>query len=332
MSYFSIIIPVYKCEKYISRCINSVIEQSFKDFELILVIDDIFDNSYKICNDYKKLDSRIKVLFQKHSGVSATRNTGLKNSTGKYIIFLDSDDIFFNNYTLEKIYNKSLSTNYDMYIYGYIDSNGKKHDNYSLFLNEKNGNVMLDHSLQLNHSIPCTIWRCIFKSSSISQLYFNEQYEYGEDVDFIFRVTKQLHTFQFVNEYIIVYTTSNTESITHNLTIDKIQNCINMLKYHYNYYKELSHKQNHVKILEYIANRYCNMLVRAFLVDKSNNQNIANSLIDKEIIKNSAGIIYMGTKIIWKLLGYKIGSKFIGNIFFVYKNFSFRKITHNKYY
>ena len=98
MPVFSVIIPVYKVEKYISRCIESVLKQSFSDFELLLVNDGSPDKSGIICDEYAKKDQRIKVFHKENGGVSSARNIGIKNACGKYIVFIDSDDEVERNY------------------------------------------------------------------------------------------------------------------------------------------------------------------------------------------------------------------------------------------
>ena len=88
----SIIVPVYQAKEYLEKCINSILEQSFVDFELILVDDGSDDGSERICNDYAKKDERVKIIRQENQGVSSARNTGLDYATGKYIAFVDADD------------------------------------------------------------------------------------------------------------------------------------------------------------------------------------------------------------------------------------------------
>ena len=88
----SVIIPVYKVEKYINRCIDSVINQTYKNLEIILVDDGSPDNCPKICDDYAKKDERIKVIHKENGGLSDARNKGIQQATGKYIGFVDSDD------------------------------------------------------------------------------------------------------------------------------------------------------------------------------------------------------------------------------------------------
>jgi len=92
MPKISIIVPVYNVEKYIHRCIDSILHQTFKDFELILVDDGSLDNSGKICDEYAKEDDRIKVIHKENGGLSDARNVGLDIAQGEYIAFVDSDD------------------------------------------------------------------------------------------------------------------------------------------------------------------------------------------------------------------------------------------------
>lgn len=98
---YSIIVPVYNCQDYISRCIESVLNQNTKDIELILINDGSTDNTKSIINEYKKESELIKVINKKNAGVSAARNDGLKEATGKYILFLDADDYLDENYIKE---------------------------------------------------------------------------------------------------------------------------------------------------------------------------------------------------------------------------------------
>ena len=88
----SVIIPVYNVEKYLHRCLDSVIEQTYKNLEVILIDDGSTDHSGEICDDYAAKDVRIHVIHQENQGVSAARNKGLDNVKGEYITFVDSDD------------------------------------------------------------------------------------------------------------------------------------------------------------------------------------------------------------------------------------------------
>lgn len=92
MTKISVIVPVYKVEKYIGECINSILAQTFKDFELILVDDGSPDKSGEICDSYAKKDNRIKIFHKKNGGVSSARNFGIDKAVGEWLCFIDSDD------------------------------------------------------------------------------------------------------------------------------------------------------------------------------------------------------------------------------------------------
>ena len=89
---FSIIVPVYNVEQYLENCINSVLNQSYRNFQLILVDDGSKDSSGEICDRFAQKDSRVKVIHKPNAGVSAARNTGIDIATGQFICFIDSDD------------------------------------------------------------------------------------------------------------------------------------------------------------------------------------------------------------------------------------------------
>ena len=94
----SVIVPVYNVEQYLPRCIDSILDQTFTDFELLLIDDGSKDKSGEICDNYAKKDSRIRVFHKENGGVSSARNLGLYNAKGKYIAFIDADDWVENEY------------------------------------------------------------------------------------------------------------------------------------------------------------------------------------------------------------------------------------------
>ncbi len=116
MCKISVIIPFYNSEKYIKICIESIINQSLKDIEIICINDGSTDNSLEIIEQLSLTDSRIKIYSQENKGVSAARNLGLSLSKGKYIYFIDSDD-YIKQDTLEKSYNLAEETNSDIIIF-----------------------------------------------------------------------------------------------------------------------------------------------------------------------------------------------------------------------
>ena len=111
----SIIVPVYNVESYLERCINSILNQTFKNFELILVDDGSTDKSGEICDSFAGYDKRIRVIHKKNGGLSSARNVGLDVSIGKYIGFVDSDD-WIDEFMYEKLYRNMIKTKSDIVI------------------------------------------------------------------------------------------------------------------------------------------------------------------------------------------------------------------------
>ena len=124
----SVIIPVYNIEKLLSKCIESVISQTYSNIEIILIDDGSTDSSGNICDEYLSKDSRIKVFHKKNGGLSSARNYGIKESTGNYLFFLDSDD-FVDSNIIKKLYKNLIDTNSNISISNRINyyDNGKKY-------------------------------------------------------------------------------------------------------------------------------------------------------------------------------------------------------------
>ena len=103
----TLIVPVYNVEKYLNRCIDSILNQTLEDFELILVDDGSKDNSGNICDEYMRKDRRVKVIHKENGGLSDARNSGIEISTGEYLSFIDSDDWVEKEF-LETLYNNAI--------------------------------------------------------------------------------------------------------------------------------------------------------------------------------------------------------------------------------
>lgn len=122
----SVVLPIYNVEKYLNRCIESVINQTYVNLEIILIDDGSPDNCPTMCDEWAEKDGRIKVVHKKNAGLGMARNTGIKNATGKFIFFVDSDDYIELN-AIEKCVNAALNNNAENVIYGFnkINKYGK---------------------------------------------------------------------------------------------------------------------------------------------------------------------------------------------------------------
>ena len=129
MAEVSIIVPVYQVEKYIRQCVDSILAQTFTDFELILVDDGSKDKSGQICDEYARMDTRVKVIHKENGGLSDARNTGMDQASGKYFMFVDSDD-YLAPTMIECLYKSILNENADIVAcnYLYFFENDRKKD------------------------------------------------------------------------------------------------------------------------------------------------------------------------------------------------------------
>lgn len=185
MPIISVIVPVYNVEKYLDRCVQSILAQSFQEFELILVNDGSTDSSLEICQKYKEKDHRIILISQENKGLSAARNTGLRNIHGDYICFIDSDDFIEKDY-LKLLYSnlKENDSDISMCEYFLTDEAGKQ---YSIVkLNEPEGISKLSgkgtfyYFYKDNYEPNVVAWNKLYKSSIFKNLRYKEGY-YFED-------------------------------------------------------------------------------------------------------------------------------------------------------
>ena len=179
----SIVVPVYNVEKYLQRCIDSILAQTFPDFELILVDDGSTDNSGKICDEYAKKDQRIVVVHQENRGQSLSRNLGISLAKGDYITFIDSDDFILPHF-LEYLYKECTNAGADMSICGfsrYLD----KDDISSViermdYKSESYEKTKMEEYL-VSSKITNTVWGKLYKKSIVCDFKFPNR-KYCEDV------------------------------------------------------------------------------------------------------------------------------------------------------
>ena len=196
MAEVSIIIPVYKVEKYLSRCLDSVLNQTFTDFEVILVDDCSPDKSGEICDEYAKKDSRIKVIHrEKNGGLSVARNSGLAVACGEFISFIDSDDHVTSDY-LEKLLRMAKENGADIVHCGYYeDVNGNIKTSTAATDGDKGvvtskqafGYLYGDYE---SNVLNFMVWNKLFTRSSIDNLLFAEGLK-SEDCIFVSQAIMQ---------------------------------------------------------------------------------------------------------------------------------------------
>lgn len=205
----SVIVPVYNAEKYIHRCIISILKQTFQNIEVIVVDDGSVDNSIFIIDELIEKDSRIRLIKQENKGVSAARNEGIKNAKGKYVTFVDADDYLTPN-TYECIITSMRQRNISNAIYAYamVDNISKlivslPWDNNTVLDNERIKKELIPLMIsgdKENDMINGAVWRTIFDRNIIIQNQFDENIHIQEDLCYCLLTYPQMESLLVINE------------------------------------------------------------------------------------------------------------------------------------
>ena len=248
----SVIVPVYKAEKYLHRCVDSILAQSFTDFELILVNDGSPDNSGAICDEYAQKDNRVHVFHKKNGGVALARNLGLDNAKGKWITFIDADD-----YIEDGFLNFPDSTQEDLLIQNYKVLGDEGYDK-GEFTESTIPTVQIQNFINTNieKQFLKTPWAKFFKRDIIqkNEIRFPNGVKIGEDTLFVLDYlyyTKSIHflasanyLYYFDKDFINRYRLSVEKAIEiHHLLIERYKklnaHSIQFLHYAFIYYYNL---------------------------------------------------------------------------------------------
>lgn len=203
----SIIIPNYNSEKYLKQCIDSVLLQTYKDFELLLINDGSTDSSGQICNQYSEKDDRIRVFHKQNGGVSAARNLGLQNAKGEYICFIDSDDYVSENYLSDFVDIVSQNENVDFVIQGFVilkDGSEFKRDLGDEVLEASNFDELFNIKKIQNFGYPFSK----FYNKQIivaNEIMFPTEYTIAEDLSFLLIYLSKIKTIKFQKAYNYYY-------------------------------------------------------------------------------------------------------------------------------
>ena len=204
MSHVSIIIPVFNTEKYLNDCVESILNQSFSDFELLLVDDGSSDGSGAICDAYAGKDSRISVFHTENKGVSCARNLGLEHAQGSYIMFVDSDDELPDG-ALARLASKTA----DFSVGGALRIVKGREQKYKYQADRYYQKEEIERFL--DDALPVTVlmdgpWGKLYKTEIIRQngLKFNEKLPYGEDKVFVYTFLLHAGTFRIVKDIVYI--------------------------------------------------------------------------------------------------------------------------------
>ena len=194
MAEISVIVPVYNVQKYLRKCLNSLVKQTFKDIEIIAINDGSKDDSEDILKEYAEKYDNFSYYNKENGGLSDARNFGLKHAKGRYVAFVDSDD-YVDSTIYEKMYNKALEKDYD-----YVEC-----DFYWVYPNK----TRIDKGIRYKNKKEMLIygrvvaWNKLIKRSVITELF--PKGLYFEDIEFFYKLIPNINSFAFVEEPLVYY-------------------------------------------------------------------------------------------------------------------------------
>lgn len=288
----SVIIPIYNVEKYLTECLDSVLNQTFKDFEIICVNDGSTDGSSDIINDYSQKYENITVINKENEGSGLARNTGLKHANGNYVFFMDSDDYLAEN-ALEKLYENITSNKSDMVFFKKAIADDKGNINFKkpgfplekIIKDKDFTNYTFTYKEIKKHVLNSSFapWHKLHDKSFLDEhediVFFKGAYE---DVLFHIKTMLMAEKISYVNEFLYYYR-DNSESVTHAShgflifdVIDSVEDYLKTTK-HFDEFKEEFNLFKVTQILNYI------------LISQSNEyfQKAKNEFEEVEIDENS---------------------------------------------
>lgn len=208
----SVVVPVYNVELYLRQCLDSIINQSYSNLEIILVDDGSEDQSLKICEDFASKDSRIKVIHQKNAGVSVARNKGIEAATGEYITFLDSDDWIEKEMYKEMMRINIQHKDVDIVMCDFL--NVKNNNTEKITVDIRNGFYSRQDIIKelyptllvtedLGRLPIVSVWNCLFKKELFlnNKIAFDVDLRYAEDYLFMAAIMLHTNSFYYLKDY-----------------------------------------------------------------------------------------------------------------------------------
>ena len=334
----SVIVPVYNVEKYLKKSIDSIINQTYKNLEIILVDDGSIDDSGKICDEYEKKDARIKVIHQENQGLSKARNNGIEQATGEYIGFVDSDD-YIEKKMYEILYEYIIKYDADISICKY-----EKIEEYNnkVYQNRKENNEVIVMSktegirelLEEHGKITNYAWNKLYRKKLFENVRYPEKRKF-EDIGTTYLLLEKSRKVVFSN-YIGYEYLQREGSITREAKIEDIKDEMYFVKERYDYLiskfenlkKELLMNRAYYSLIYHV--NYAKLGEKKIYNDSDiiEEYNIYKKYIKKYTIKDIIKINKMSYKFFALLLGYT-NRNFFYNICYILnkikKNIKIRK-------
>ena len=307
---FSIIIPIFNVEDYLEECVNSILSQSYKNYEIILVDDGSPDNCPKICDEYKQNYDNIEVIHKKNGGLSDARNVGLQHAKGKYIIFIDSDDFVCDNNYLNDIANLVLKKEYDVILYGkkkYYDKT-KKYSEIKL-RKINNSDNLIEDAIKYNY-YKAAAWDKVIRYEILkkNKILFPLG-QIGEDIEWCARLLKNVDykKIGFINKNYYVYR-QRENSICKKLTEEQLASIFKTLQNEK--MKDNSYKASIVN--SYLAYEFVVRIGRIYSIEADKNALFNLATQNEDILKYDLNNKVKIVNILIRIIGLKNTAKMLG--------------------
>lgn len=294
---FSFIIPVYNSEHVIDKCIESVLTQTYRDFEIIIVDDGSTDESLDVCRKFSGLDSRIHVYTQKNSGPGIARNYGISKSRGDFILFLDSDDWWNENSSLAEIASTVNETNCDVVVFNVLETVNDgatltKLPYFSFFSDIPEtyltGRDFLQTVLSKKYDYAWLPVIYAFRREKIvkNAITFPAR-RLGEDTATIFRILLKSNAVHIINKYFYVYRKGNAKSLSSSESLEKLEGIVDITQ------KCICYVNSQNDIPEELKSLLCNNFAAAFFTAMIRANSLPKDDLKKMVcfLKNNEGIM-----------------------------------------
>lgn len=284
----SVIVPVYNVEKYLNRCVSSIIEQSYKNLEIILVDDGSSDSSPDICDHFKLVDNRIIVIHKENGGLSSARNCGMEYANGVVLAFIDSDDFIHKDFFKVMMDARSLTkadiVSTDIYKFSNESDIKVSTTNTDDYLVLENIKILQEYFAPEKESQYIYHGLCmkIYNKELFDNLYF-ENGRLHEDLFITYKLLDNARRFCFVKLPYYFYCQSNTESICNNFSRKNYFDTLTALNNTEEYFKDNVNIRSH--LTNYLVSMYLDLICRGQeILDKEIDQSI--HLLRKKIRKS----------------------------------------------
>ena len=317
---FSIIIPVYNSKKYLKECIDSILEQTYKNYEIILVDDGSTDGSEKICDEYTKTDKRIICVHKKNAGTSAARNTGIKKASGKYVTFVDNDDYWNNSNALCDINNYLTQSKADVLMYDtntYWENIDKLVEPNRVLKRDMVVNRTKEEALYEIIKSGCmhrAVWAKFIKRKLIidNNIYFKDGIR-NEDTEFTGNLLLYAKSYDWYDKKFYVYRKGISSQQTANkISIKQVTDLLLIIKEFKNNVENLQINIEMKKILySYISYPYAVLMAQSYEIKKEISSSTPPHIYDdikkmRFLINYDLDPSIKKVKIFYKLFGYRI--------------------------